>query len=366
MSIDSLAVCSPRQIRKFTEHCIRTGLVPFITSSPGMGKSAIVRQIADDFGLKLIDHRLSTSAPEDLTGLPRFKDNGRAEFAPFDDLFPLEGDKLPLKKFAVLDKKGKLLELEEYYDGWLLFLDEFNSAKKEIQAAAYKLILDRMTGQKKLHPFVAIVCAGNKSTDRAITNSLSTAMQSRLVHLEMENSFDEFMEDVAIPQKWDERIVAFLNANPNKLNDFDPEHQEKTFCCSRTWEFVNKALSITEPGPLNSEMTLLLAGTITSGVATSFVQFTQVYKNMVSLRDVMQDPEKARLPEDNNLKWAVVTSMVNNVDMGNYVEIFKYIGRMEMTFKILFYRSVGKLVPALTTKPEWREASISLSRYLNG
>ncbi|AUV59100.1 Hypothetical protein AL25TRB_057 [Escherichia phage vB_Eco_AL25] len=348
-SIDSIAVCNPRQVRKFVEHCIRSGLVPFITSSPGMGKSAIVHQIAEDFGLKLIDHRLSTSAPEDLSGLPRFKENGRAEFAPFDELFPLEGDTVP-----------------EGFNGWLLFLDEFNSARKEIQAAAYKLVLDRMTGQKKLHPYVAIVCAGNKATDRAITNNLSTAMQSRLIHLEMETDFDVFMEDVAIPNKWDERVIAFLNANPNKLNDFEPDHQEKTFCCSRTWEFVNKIVSILPPGPIDSEMTLLLAGTITSGVATSFVQFTQVYSNMVSLNEILDNPKKARMPEDNNLLWAVVTSLINNTDEDNHSKIFDYVERMPFTFKVLYYRSVGSLVPALVKLPNWRVAAITLSKYVHG
>ena len=90
-----------------------------------------------------------------------------------------------------------------------------------------------MTGQKKLHPNVMIVCAGNKATDRAIVNPLGTAMQSRVVHFEMELNFDIFVEDVMIPQQWDERLVAFLHANPGYLHDFDPAHKNKTFCCPR-------------------------------------------------------------------------------------------------------------------------------------
>ncbi|MCW6831714.1 hypothetical protein [Salmonella enterica] len=90
-----------------------------------------------------------------------------------------------------------------------------------------------MTGQKKLHPKVMIVCAGNKQTDRAIVNPMGTAMQSRVVHLEMEINFDIFVEDVMIPQKWDERLVAFLHANTSYLHDFDPAHKNKTFCCPR-------------------------------------------------------------------------------------------------------------------------------------
>src|SRR5690606_8713131 len=133
--------------------------------------------------------------------------------APFADLFPTEDTPVP-----------------EGFDGWGLFLDEFNSAPKGVQAAAYKLTLDRMTGQHKLHERVAMVLAGNLSTDRAITNPISTAMQSRVVHLLMEINFEEWYYDVALKENYDPRIIAFLNYKNSYLMDFRPDHNENTFC----------------------------------------------------------------------------------------------------------------------------------------
>lgn len=349
MSIESLARSTPRQTRRIVERCIRSGVVPYITSSPGMGKSSIVKQIAEDYGLILIDHRLSTSAPEDLSGLPRFRDDGRAEFAPFADLFPLEGDEVP-----------------EGYNGWLLLLDEFPSASKSVQAAAYKLVLDRMTGQKKLHPNVAIVCAGNLQSDRAIVNPIGTALQSRMVHIEMMVDFDEWLEDVAIPEKWDDRLIAFLSANRTYLMDFDPNHENKTFCCPRTWGFVNSLLKTGYKGPIPAEDTPMYGGAITTGVATSFVQFTAVYKEMVSLKDILHDPMEAKLPTKPDLCWATITSLCTQIDKGNYVEIFKYISRFkEVTFKILFYRTVIKTLPEIDDTQEYRDAAIQLGKYIH-
>ena len=208
--------CTPRQVKEFVTDCLFAGLVPFVQSSPGMGKSTIMRDVAKDLQLKMIDHRLSTSAPEDLSGLPRFDENGRAVFAPFADLFPLEDTPKP---------EGK--------EGWMLFLDEFNSASKSVQAASYKLILDRMTGQHRLHQNCVITAAGNKATDRAIVNPIGTAMKSRLVHLSMDIDFDEWMQDVALKDNWDKRIIAYLSQYPSKLMDFKPDHHNKTFCCPR-------------------------------------------------------------------------------------------------------------------------------------
>lgn len=348
-SIDSLTVCNTRQARNFIIRALQAGNVPFLTSSPGMGKSAIIRSVAEEFGMKLIDHRLSTSAPEDLSGLP-FRNGDRAEFIPFADLFPIEGDEVP-----------------EGYNGWLLFLDEFNSAKKEVVAAAYKLILDRMTGQKKLHPNVMIICAGNKATDRAIVNPLGTAMQSRVVHFEMELNFDIFVEDVMIPQEWDERLVAFLHANPGYLHDFDPAHKNKTFCCPRTWDFVNKDLKNRPEGALPDEDSLYYSGFVTPGKAVEFVQFTQVYNRMITIEKVVKDPLGCVLPEDNNLCWATVNHLANKTTEDNFTDVLQYIERFKtFTHKILYFRTVGKALPEIQATPEWRKAAANISRYIHG
>ncbi len=112
MSDQNLYRVTPRQAAKFVEECIYAGLTPFLQSSPGIGKSSIMKMLAKKLELQLIDHRLSTSAPEDLSGLPGFSDvpvwgkndeqedtiveyRKEARFHPFTDLFPLQGTLLP-------------------------------------------------------------------------------------------------------------------------------------------------------------------------------------------------------------------------------------------------------------------------------
>lgn len=342
---------TPRQIRKFVMDCLLANLVPYVQSSPGMGKSSIMASIAKENNLKLIDHRLSTSEPTDMTGLPRFNTDGTASFAPFVDLFPLKGTPLPL------DKDGKQM------DGWMLFLDEFNSAPKSVQAAAYKLILDRKVGQFDLHENVVICAAGNLATDRAIVNPLSTAMQSRVVHLEMQISHEEWLLDVALPQKYDNRIIAFLSQYPSKLMDFRPDHQDKTFCCPRTWEFANKLI---KDKKVVDEDAVLLAGTITSGTAADFVQFTKIYEKVISVETIIADPQNAKIPDDTSSKWAVVSHMMEKVNETNLDKLAIYADRFSMDFRVLFYRSMLVRHPKLRQHSAFVKAMAELSRYLRG
>lgn len=338
----NLITCTPRETRKYVETCLASGLVPFIQSSPGIGKSSIVRQIAEDNDLVLIDHRLSTSDPTDLSGLPRFI-NGKSQFCPFD-IFPLEGDPIPEEK-----------------NGWLLFLDEFNSAPKSVQAAAYKLILDHMVGQYKLHRLCYVVAAGNLSTDKAIVNNLSTAMQSRLIHIEMVTNFDDWLKDVALKYNYDERIIAFLHMDQSKLLDFDPDHQDKTFSCPRTWEFVNRIIK----GKKDIDyLDKLIAGTISQGVAIEFVQFSKIYKNLISFEEIIAKPDKVRLPEDLATKWAIITSSVDKTTKDNLDKVKIYLDRFDESFQVLFYRMLLTRNISLKTHPAMMQVTKNLYKFL--
>ena len=88
-----------------------------LQGSPGTGKSSIIHQVAKDFRLFVIDLRLAQCDPTDLGGFPHIVGK-RASYLPMDT-FPIEGDAIP-----------------EGYDGWLLFLDEMNSASLAVQSAA--------------------------------------------------------------------------------------------------------------------------------------------------------------------------------------------------------------------------------------
>lgn len=341
--------CTPRQLYEYIEDCLKAGLVPYVRSSPGMGKSSLMRLLCKAWGLWLIDHRLSTSTPEDMSGLPKFTDTPHgpvASFVPFD-MFPVEGTPIP---------KG--------HDGWMVFLDEFNSGSKSVQAAAYKLVLDKMVGQRKLHERVVITAAGNLDTDRAIVNTLSTAMQSRVVHLELMLSFEEWLEDVALIEGYDNRIISYLSYDNSKLMDFRPDHNDKTFCCPRTWEFMNRI--ITSPGHVVSDRKApLYSGTITSGVAADFVSFTKIWSELPSFKAVLADPEGMSVPKDRQICWATIGHLMEKVTGETLEDVGKYVARMSTDFQILFYRGLMIRQPMLRSHPSFRASMIALSRYFN-
>ena len=240
---------------------------PMLVGSPGIGKSDIVKLTAKKHNLKLIDLRLAQSDPTDLNGFPTLQNDGtRMDYAP-PTTFPLENlDEIPVG-----------------YEGWLLFLDEINAAPPAIQAAAYKLVLDRQIGSHNLHKRVAIVCAGNKATDKAIVNRLSTAMQSRMIHLNLMVDTESWLE-WANTHNVDHRVISFIKFRPELLHKFNPSHADNTFASPRTWEFLSKI--IVDKKEFTKTDHAVLVGTVGEGPATEFRAFCDVYKDLPTIEDM--------------------------------------------------------------------------------
>lgn len=352
----SFTTANSRQVTKILERAIAANLVLMITSSPGAGKSSLVRQVADKYNLKLIDNRMTSLIPEDFSGLPRFTEDGKAEFVQFSDMWPLEGQPLPMKE----DGSG------EYYDGWLLFMDEFNSGTKGTLAASYKLLYDRQVGQKNLHPNVVMALAGNRMGDRAIVNNIGTALESRISHVEMEVVHNIWLEDVALPLHFDHRVVAFLQVYPSHLDDFKPNHNGATFCCPRTWESVSKYCKSRGTASFDEHDRILLSGTITAEVAAKFVQFTKIYDSMVTVNQVVSDPQNAPLPQNIETTWATVMAMAEGTTAANYDKVMDYIERLEMGFRVIYTRTLMAQQPKLRSHSRFIQACININQYLTG
>ena len=71
-----------KNISKSLDKLITAQIPVFVWGSPGIGKSSIIKQIAEEKGLEFVDLRLSLLDPTDLKGIPFFdQENNQAVWA---------------------------------------------------------------------------------------------------------------------------------------------------------------------------------------------------------------------------------------------------------------------------------------------
>lgn len=307
---------------------LTAGLTPMLVGSPGIGKSDIVKSVAKMHNLKLIDMRLAQSDPTDLSGFPTLQNDGaRMDYAP-PTTFPLEN----------------LDEIPKGYSGWLLFLDEINAAPPSIQAAAYKLVLDRQIGAHNLHKNVAVVCAGNKATDKAIVNRLSTAMQSRMIHINLMVDSDSWL-DWANSNGIDHRVISFVKFRPELLHKFNPSHADDTFASPRTWEFLSKL--IIDKDKLNQVDHAVLVGTVGEGPATEFRAFCNVYKDLPDIETMINTPEVISIPNEPGHQYAMTTLISHNASVDTITSLMLIIKKLPIEFQVVVLKDIYANNPAL-------------------
>lgn len=312
--------------------CVLAKLVPFLKGSPGCGKSDLVRKLANEYNLQLIDLRLSNCDPTDFSGYPQVDSKtGRSFFCPMST-FPLENDPLPAGK-----------------NGWLIFLDELNAAPPAIIASAYKLILDKQVGDHKLHKNVVLVAAGNLDTDKAYTNKINTAMQSRLIHIELDCQDYKSWLAWAADNQIDYRIQAFINFRPEFLNQFDPNHKDSTFACQRTWEFLSRLIKKYDPLP--ADKLPLLAGTVSEGIAREFMGFCDNFKDLVPIPEIIAHPDTAQVPEEPSAMYAMAGCLGNHLDSQNGTPLMTYMSRLHIEHQVVALQMALRRDRALTAIP---------------
>lgn len=312
----------PSQVAEAINLCIEAKQPVMIHGSPGVGKSAVVRQVATQRGIELIDLRLSQLDPVDLRGVPSVDTKKHITSWNTPSFLPTDGE-------------------------GILFLDEINSAAQATQAAAYQLVLDRKLGDYVLPPGWVIIAAGNRSTDRAIVNQMSTALKNRFVHLNYEVNNDDWCDwalrnDIAV------EVLGFIRFRPMLLNEFEQRNDSKeerervqrlkdaqAFATPRSWEFLSKVVQQKPSADIEYE---LYSGIVGEGAAAEFMGYLKYYRDLPNLDALLMNPGAAKVPEEPATLYALATGLAAKATQDNMERVVKYALRLPPEFQVLLMK----------------------------
>ncbi|MDR0439906.1 MAG: MoxR family ATPase [Candidatus Accumulibacter sp.] len=257
----------------------------FFWGPPGIGKSAIVRQVAEqrdwtEADRRFVDVRLSQMEPVDLRGLPALD--------------------LAAKKTVWLPPAWLPFEGSDWPDEGVLFLDEASSAAPSVQAAAYQLVLDRQLGEARMKPGWRLALAGNRVSDGGVAFRLAMPLANRMLHLVREApNLSEWTRWALTQGRIDLLIVGFLQFRPSLLFTFNEalKARESAFATPRSWEMVSRLLAIapkTERGLLEP----LIAGAVGAGVATEFMAWMKMKDKLPNLDALLAGKPTPALEKD--------------------------------------------------------------------
>lgn len=253
-----------------------------LRGAPGCGKSAVIRGVAERLGIGFIDIRLAEMEPVDLRGLP----------------VP-DHDKKSVQWYVTAD-----LPRDPDSKGIILF-DELTSAPKDLQVAAYELILDRRLGNLYKIPDGWYVCAaGNRTKDKAVACAMSSALANRMMHFDIEADAEQWGA-WAISRGLHPSVTGFIAYRPACLLKMD-QNLEAGWPSPRSWERVSNVLKIFDGDLLKKAV----CGLVGPAVGTEFMAFHKLNRNFDSVLKMLTDPKaEVVVPDKADEKYAMVSAI---------------------------------------------------------
>lgn len=294
-----------------------------LLGDPGVGKSAIISDLAKKLQMPLHILIGSTLDPTDVGGLPVVI-NGQV-------------DRQPMRAIREAAEKPVIL-----------FLDEISAAPLPVQAAFLRLILERVAGDVELHPETRVVAAANPPEQAPGGFDLSAPLMGRLCVLNFRPAESEVLDYFANIKGSDavraefKTFAAVAGATPDLLQIDCPKDcvtGGKPWGAPRAWErALRMRAAAHELGPVSREAdSAILAGSVGRHASTAYRAIMDLIDQLPSVTEICADPTKARIPDDPHKQVAAV-GLIGRVAERDIWSAYIYTARLRAEYAMAAHR----------------------------
>jgi len=277
-----------------------------VEGPPGIGKTAIVREAANQLGVDYIEMHLPTMPVEDF-GVP--------DMSTSDTTFDY---KLP--KWFPQDPQSK----------GILCFDDRNQASADMQKVLANIMQARTLHGHALPAGWMVVSTGNRTTDRAGANKVLSHVRNRETVIEFDAHLDDWSA-WAIENGVRREVISFLRFKVEHFNGFKPENDINP--TPRSWtEGVSAIIDVV---PKEAEYDCIV-GAVGKGAAAEFAAYLKVYRELPDMDDIIKAPATYKVPTQMDIKYAIVTSLEAKANTKNIEDILTFIKRLDPEFGTLF------------------------------
>ncbi len=322
-----------------------------ITSSPGIGKSDIVKEFVGDLGKSydkpagLIEVLGASINPGEMADVNYVVD-GVIRSAP-QGWMPTE----------------ERVRSGECAERGVIFLDELGDAMMSVQSGLQRLLLTGKLGSAEIAKGWYVVAATNRVKDKAAAGRISTALVNRCIVVQLEASADAFY-DWGINNGIYPAVLAFVRFRPDAVSSFDPSirSDNPAFTSPRSLEITSDMLN--EVKDVTSSLVQeMVIGTLGDGVGSEFNGFIRIMDSLPDLNKILQDPENYPIPAKVDVSYATIGALTARVDSTNYREIMKYFVRFGIELASVAIMDLAKAHKAVYKSREFVEWSVEHLKY---
>ena len=242
-----------------------------IIGAPGIGKTAIMEQIAREMGIGLVSYSMTHHTRQSAIGLPYIE---KREF---------EGRQYAVSEYTmseIIASVHNYIKKTGIKEG-ILFLDEINCISETLAPAMLQFLQYKTFGNTPVPEGWVIVTAGNPPEFNKSVREFDVATLDRVKKINVEPSYDVWKE-YAANNGVHNAITTYLDIKKENFYVMESTVDGKSFVTARGWEDLSQMLYLYEEIGITADQSLIEQYIQHKETARNFAVYYDLYNKYKS------------------------------------------------------------------------------------
>ena len=293
----------------------------FLMGAPGIGKTAIMEQVAEELKIGLVSYSMTHHTRQSALGLPFITEK---EYG---------GEKYSVSEYTmseIIASVYDMVEITGLSEG-ILFLDEINCVSETLAPAMLQFLQYKTFGRHKVPDGWIVVTAGNPPEYNNSVREFDIVTWDRLKRVDVEASYDVWKE-YALSKGIHPAIVTYLDIKKDDFYKIETTVDGKSFVTARGWSDLSDMIKIYEQKNIVVNEGLISQYLQNKKIAKSFAAYYDLFKKYQadyqvdkilegkSDAEIVERAKAAKFDERLSLLGLIVDGLIGNIREAELVE----------------------------------------------
>ena len=238
----------------------------FLVGPPGIGKTAIMEQIASELGVGLLSYSMTHHTRQSAIGLP------------FITHKEYDGQQYSVTEYTMSEIIASVYDLMEnsgVKEG-ILFLDEINCVSETLSPLMLQFLQYKVFGRHRVPEGWIVVTAGNPQDYNDSARNFDMVTLDRLKKIEVEPDL-EVWKNYAYQAGVHPAVMTFLDIKKSYFYNVETTVDGKSLVTPRGWEDLSKMLHLFEQNGLKVDEDLIIQYLQNRKIAKEFAVYFDLF-----------------------------------------------------------------------------------------
>ena len=238
----------------------------FLVGPPGIGKTAIMEQIASEFGIGLLSYSMTHHTRQSALGLPMIKQ------------FEYDGEVYDISEYTMSEIIASIYETMKStgIKNGILFLDEINCVSETLTPIMLQFLQYKVFGRHKVPDGWIVVTAGNPPEYNNSVREFDIATWDRLKRIDIEPEFEAWKE-YAYQSGVHRAIISYLELKSKNFFKIETTANGKSFVTARGWDDLSQMIKVYEHKDIEVDRHLISQYIQNELIALDFADYYDIY-----------------------------------------------------------------------------------------